>query len=493
MSIKSRDDRIQDMIRTRIAPSPTGFDLHIGNAYTALINFVFAKKNHGQFIVRIEDTDQARKVEGSEERILQTLDWLGLKADESPLKGGPYGPYRQSERKEIYQQYAHQLVKKGLAYYCLCSPERLAQLRQQQQKEGKPPRYDKACRAKNYQLVDIKDKKYVVRLKVPETGETCFDDLVRGRVCFKNSLIDDQVLLKSDGFPTYHLAVVVDDHLMKISHVIRAEEWLSSTPKHILLYQAFGWLVPQFAHLPILRNPDKSKLSKRKNPVWVSWYKEQGFLPEAINNYLLTLGWSHLQDKTIFSLKDAIEKFSFSRISKTGPIFDLVKLTWMNGEYIRMMNDDDLGEKIYSFLNKKYDRVILMLIIPLIKERIKKLSEAEGFIDFFFTTPLLKPEMLIFKNKSAKQTALVLEKVLDKFGQLQPWEVQILHKAGNQLVTETGWKPVELFQLIRIAVSGKKITPPLFESLVILGKEETIKRLQKASLFFPPSEDQPQQ
>lgn len=473
---------MQGMVRTRIAPSPTGLDLHIGNAYTALINYVFARQNKGKFIVRIEDTDQTRKIEGSEAKILNTLDWLGLIPDESPLIGGSHAPYRQSERKELYKKYAEELVVKGSAYYCFCTPERLIEVRNKLQKEGKPPMYDGFCKAES--LVKARDRikkgeRYVIRLNIPNEGETCFEDLVRGKVCFKNELIDDQILLKSDGFPTYHLAVVVDDHLMEISHVIRAEEWLSSTPKHVILYKAFGWKLPYFAHLPILRNPDKSKLSKRKNPVWVSWYKEQGFLKEAINNYLMTLGWSHPEDKTIFSLSESFEKFSFEGVNKTGPIFDVVKLTWMNGEYIRMMENRDLEEKIYSFLNKKIDRAILLRIIPLIKERIKKLSDVENLIDFFFTTPKVDQKLLIPKKRSLIETKIVLESVLKLFSSIGKWDNKTLHNEGNKLIDQTKWKPIELFQMIRIAISGKTITPPLFESMEIIGKKEIIKRIEK--------------
>lgn len=487
---------MQDMVRTRLAPSPTGFDLHIGNAYTALINYIFAKQNKGKFIVRVEDTDQLRKVEGSEERILDTLNWLGLIADESPRIGGPYGPYRQSERKKLYKKYTEELIVKGAAYYCFCSAERLAELRKNLQKEGKPPMYDGLCKQislkEAYTRIN-KGEKFVVRLNVPEKGETCFDDLVRGKVCFKNSLIDDQILLKSDGFPTYHLAVVVDDYLMKISHVIRAEEWLSSTPKHVILYNAFGWRLPYFAHLPILRNPDRSKLSKRKNPVWVSWYKEQGFLKEAIINYLMTLGWSHPEEKTIFSLEEAIEKFSFKRINKTAPVFDLVKLTWMNGEYIRMLSDADLEEEIYSFLDKKYDRSILLRIIPLIKERIKKLSEAVNLIDFFFEEVNLEKKLFVLGKHSEKEIREALKGILQSFKKIDNWKSEYLHEEGKKLLDKFAWKPVDFFQLVRIAVSGKTVTPPLFESLEILGKEKVVRRLKKAILLFSQSsEGQPQ-
>ncbi|MBI2029648.1 glutamate--tRNA ligase [Candidatus Gottesmanbacteria bacterium] len=468
------------MVRTRIAPSPTGQDFHIGNAYTALINYIFAKQNKGRFIVRIEDTDRTRLVEGSETRILNTMNWLGLTPDE--------GPYRQSERKELYKKYALELINNGHAYYCFCTPQRLTEVRNQMQKQGKPPMYDGFCKKiKNSPRASLDEsrrgeagQKYVIRLNVPDEGETNFNDLIRGKVSFQNKLIDDQILLKSDGFPTYHLAVVVDDYLMKISHVIRAEEWLSSTPKHILLYNAFKWPLPFFAHLPILRNPDKSKLSKRKNPVWVSYYREQGYLPEAINNYLMTLGWTHPKQLTIFPLSEAILEFSFDRVNKSGPIFDVVKLTWMNGEYIRMMNNEELADKLYSYMNKKFDRKLLLLVSSLLKQRIKKLSEAEGLIDFFIKKPDVDLKVLIPKKRDSQQAKKVLNEVIQDYMGLNNWSTASIHDLGNKIVEKSRWKPVELFQMIRVAISGKTVTPPLFESMEILGKEETINRLETA-------------
>ncbi len=277
-------------VRTRIAPSPTGQDLHIGNAYTALVNSVFARKNKGKFIIRIEDTDRTRFVEGSEKRILSSLAWLGIAHDEGPDVGGPYAPYRQSDRLSVYKKYAEELIAKKHAYYCFCTPQRLEQMRKNQEANHLPPMYDGLCKTvKNSELRIKNGEPYVIRLNVPDEGTTTFHDIIRGDISFGNKLIDDQVILKSDGFPTYHLGVVVDDHLMKISHIIRGEEWISSTPKHILIYQFLGWEPPQFAHMPLLRNPDKSKLSKRKNPVWVSWYKEQGFLPEVMNDSIFAI------------------------------------------------------------------------------------------------------------------------------------------------------------------------------------------------------------
>ncbi|TSC53768.1 MAG: glutamyl-tRNA synthetase, partial [Microgenomates group bacterium LiPW_16] len=320
-----------DKVRVRIAPSPTGEDLHIGNVYTALINYVFAKQNKGKFIIRIEDTDRTRLVPGAEEKILDSLCWLNLPYDEGPDIGGPYAPYRQSERLPVYQKLAQELIKVGAAYYCFCTHETLEEMRKTQQEKREPPRYDQRCRRLDIKEVKSRLQKgepHVVRLKVPQAGQTKFNDLIRGEISFENGLLDDQVLLKSDGYPTYHLAVVVDDYLMKISHVIRAEEWISSTPKHILIYKALGWEPPVYAHLPLLRNPDRSKLSKRRNPVWVSWYRKQGYLPEAILNYLALMGWAHPEGKEIFPLEEFIKKFKLEKVQTTGPVFDLTKLEW---------------------------------------------------------------------------------------------------------------------------------------------------------------------
>lgn len=479
------------MIRTRIAPSPTGSDLHIGNVYTALINYAFAKQHKGKFIVRIEDTDRARLMPGSEAKILDSLCWLGLAYDEGPDIGGEYAPYRQSERLNIYQQYAEELVKKGAAYYCTCTPERLAKLKEEQIKKGIPPRYDGHCRELNLRHSElarpelaegVSGSPYVIRLKVPHSGETSFDDLIRGKITFKNELIDDQILLKSDGFPTYHLGVVVDDYLMEISHVIRAEEWISSTPKHILLYKAFDWPLPQFAHLPLLRNVNRSKLSKRKNPVWVSWYKEQGFLPEAILNYLALMGWANPQGREIFSLEEFIKEFKLEKVQTTGPVFDLTKLEWMNGVYIRNMAPKNLASHLRDVIGstpRKIPEDYLLKIIPLVQDRMKKLADFLPLADFFFKKPSVDPALLL-----AGRTKDEVEKALSLFifrvEKLKAWTKENLDKEGMRTVEETGLKTGDLFMILRVAVTGKSVTPPLSETMVVLGKDETLDRLQTA-------------
>jgi len=449
-------------VRTRIAPSPTGEDLHVGNAYTALLNFAYAKQHKGQFIVRIEDTDQKRKVEGSEARIFKSLSWLGLDPDESIIHGGKVGPYKQSKRLEIYQKYAKQLVEQGDAYYCDCTSERLDEMRKEQQKSGKPPIYDGKCR-------DLGKKSgKVVRLKMPNKGETKFQDKIRGEVVFKNELIDDQIILKSDGFPTYHLAVVIDDNLMGITHVIRGEEWLSSTPKHVQIYKALEWDLPEFIHTPLLRNPDKSKLSKRRNPVWVSWYKDQGLLPEAMLNYFGTLGFSMSDGRDIFTLSEFIAEFDFARMSKSAPTFDVTKLEWMNGEYIRKSQIPKLKSQIMDYIGDSYSEKIVEKSLPLTQTRIKKLSEYMPMCEFLFKRP----------SKYEKEVdGQIILKVIDELNKIDNWNHDILHKQLESFAEKLELSKSKLFMQVRIGVAGRKVGPPLFESLEILGKEETLERL----------------
>ncbi|MBI3379619.1 glutamate--tRNA ligase [Candidatus Gottesmanbacteria bacterium] len=458
-------------VRVRIAPSPTGEDLHIGNVYTALINFAFARKNNGKFVVRIEDTDRTRLVEGSEKRILSSLKWIGLNYDEGIDVGGSYGPYRQSERLQLYKRYALELIEKGHAYYCFCTPERLSELRKVQQEKKIPTMYDGHCKEIKNQELRIKNDKYVIRLNVPDEGVTEFNDLIRGKISFENKLLDDQVLLKSDGYPTYHLGVVVDDYLMKISHVIRAEEWISSTPKHILIYKFLGWELPIFAHGPILRNPDKSKLSKRKNPVWASWYKEQGFLPEAILNYLALMGWSHPEGKDIFSLEEFIEKFRLEDLKAVGPAFDIKKLEWMNGEYIRKFKSQNLKVKIMEFIGKDYPEELVEKTIPLIQERIKKLSDYLPLAGFFFE----RPQSYETDIKSKKD---LLKKMIERLESISTWRAQAVGDQMQVLAVEQKIKTGEFFMILRVALTGKKISPPLNESMEILGKQEVLNRLK---------------
>lgn len=462
---------MSEFVRTRIAPSPTGQDLHIGNAYTALINYVFAKKHGGQFLIRIEDTDRTRLVEGAEARILASLAWLGVPHDEGPDVGGPYAPYRQSDRLATYKKYAEELIAKGHAYYCFCTSERLAQMRKDQEARHMPPMYDGLC--KKIDLTEAKKRvesgeKYVIRLNVPDEGVTMVHDIIRGDVSFENKLIDDQVLLKSDGFPTYHLGVVVDDNLMKITHVIRGEEWLPSTPKHILLYDFFGWEKPKFAHVSVLRNPDRSKLSKRKNPVWVSDYKAKGYLPEAIKNYLATMAWAFPGGKELFTVPEMTKEFTLEAIQTSAPIFDPEKLRWMNGEYLRMKSDKEVIALIHDFYPaKKYNQKLLTKILPLIKDRMKLLSEFDSLAGFFFTKPKEYERPL-------KETLLTVGR-----GALSScdWNHDVMEKAIRDAAEKANLKAKDVFMELRVAVTGKTVGPPLLESLEILGKEETLARL----------------
>jgi len=435
-------------VRTRIAPSPTGQDLHIGNAYTALINYVFAKKNGGQFIIRIEDTDRTRLVEGSEARILASLAWLGIPHAEGPDSGGPYAPYRQSERLAEYKKYAEELIAKGHAYWCECTSERLAEMRKKQEENHQPPMYDGRCRDLNL------TKGLTIRLKVPKEGTTTFHDLIRGDVSFENKLIDDQVLLKSDGYPTYHLGVVVDDHIMKISHIIRGEEWISSTPKHILLYKFFGWDVPAIAHVSVLRNPDRSKLSKRKNPVWVSDYKAKGFVPDAIKNYLATMAWAFPGGKDIFSVDEMIEKFNIEDIQTSAPIFDVEKLKWVNAKYLKESD-------IHDFYAGKYPEDKVKLIWPLVKDRMHVLTEFESLAGFFFERP---PKKVIHS-----EVVEVLKKC--------EWNHDAMEKAIRDAAEKSGLIAKDVFMELRVAVTGKTVGPPILESFEVLGKEETLARI----------------
>jgi len=460
------------MIRTRIAPSPTGKDLHIGTVATALINFAWAKKNGGQFIVRIEDTDQSRIVPGGELKMLTTLQKLGIIADESPLAGGPFAPYRQSERLDIYKKYAEELVKKGKAYYCTCSSERLNEMRKKQQEEKKIPKYDRYCLGRQIEIKKEIERgaKYVVRLLIPDK-EIAFTDLIRGTISIQGSSLDDQVLLKSDGFPTYHLGVVVDDHLMKITHVLRGEEWLPSTPKHIIIYQALGWDLPQFGHLSLLRNPDKSKLSKRKNPVWASEYIEKGIFTEALLNYLALMGWSHPEGKEIFDLQEYIRIFDIKDIQTTAPVFDPIKLEWMNGEYIRNLKLKTLNLKIQEYVGNKFDKSIIEKSIPLVRERIKKLSDYIPLCDFLFNKPTT------YEVDLSKYKAVLLEisKYLQSINNFTTEQVGI---EMAECAKKLGMKNSEFFMILRVAITGKKISPPLNESMGILGKEECLERVK---------------
>lgn len=492
LSITVNHAKIQGMsnlVRVRIAPSPTG-DPHVGTAYTALFNYVFAKQQNGKFILRIEDTDRTRFQEGSEQKIFDAIKWLGLPYDEGPDIGGPFGPYRQSERLDLYRKFALQLVQLDKSYYCFCTPQELEIMRKEQEAKHLPPMYNGKCKKIDKTEAQKRvnsGEKYVVRFNMPDTGETVFTDLIRGEIKIQNNLIDDQILLKSDGYPTYHLGVVVDDHLMGITHVIRAEEWISSVPKHIQIYKALGWDLPQFAHLPLLRNPDKSKISKRKNNTSLLWYKEQGYLPEALLNFFALLGYSLPNDQEIISLEELIKTFTFDRIVKSGPVFNLDKLDWLNGIYIRKKTDQELAELLNSYLPKDSDQKYILKIIPLVKERLKKLYDFTAYTDFFFKDPKIDKNLLVQKDKTPEDTKIAIEKAIELFSNpsnSSNWTNKSLEQLGRDFAEKINWKPADFFMTLRVALTGKTATPPLFETMEVLGHDSCINRLKKAILVL---------
>ena len=478
-------------VRTRFAPSPTGFP-HVGNIRTALFAWLFARHHGGSFIIRIEDTDVARKVEGAVEAILNSLRWLGLDWDEGPEVGGKYGPYFQSQRLDKYQAVAQQLISQGDAYYCYCSPQRLEEMRAEQVRRKQPPGYDRRCRELSQEERAKKEAEGitpVVRFKTPLEGQTGFNDLIWGDMVFENNTLDDFVMLKSDGYPTYHLANIVDDHLMEISHVIRAEEWLSSVPRHILMYQALGFEPPHFAHLPMLLGADRSKLSKRHGAVSVTEYYEQGYLPEAMVNFLALLGWS-LDDKTeILSRKELIGSFSLERVSRTAAVFNQDKLNWMNGVYIRSLGADEFYEAAEPYLmmgksageavvcNQEYVRNIL----PLVHERARTLAEVAGLAWFFFVEELdYAPDLLIGKGMDRESTAAALKTTQQRLGGLNRFDAESLEALLRPLAVELGLKTGQLFGALRTAVTGRTAAPPLFQTMAVLGKERCLKRIEAA-------------
>ena len=462
-------------VRVRSAPSPTGF-LHIGNFRTILYNYLFAKKHKGIFILRIEDTDQARSVEGGVENIIKTLKWAGLEFDE--------GPYIQSERLEIYKKYAEQLVEQGSAYCCDCTAERLTKLREEQTVAKQPTMYDGHCRPSLRDGVpSLSDgsPSRVIRLKVPKEGSTVFDDEVRGHVEFENKLIDDAVLLKSDGFPTYHLANVVDDHLMKITHVIRGEEWISSTPKHILLYKAFGWKPPVFAHLPLLLNADHSKLSKRQGDVAVEDYIKKGYLRDALINFVALLAWNPRADQEIYDLKTLIKEFDLKKVNKSGAVVNFEKLDWLNGNYIRQLSVDELTKLCQPYIKEPVDADYLKKIVGLEQERLKKLSDiTEAAEMFLMDQPEYAPELLVWKKmqkEDAVKNLIALHSLLREISFVSQDDLETKIKAW---ITQNNLKTGEVLWPMRVALSGRSASPSPFEIASILGKEKTLKRIEYA-------------
>jgi len=472
-------------VRVRIAPSPTG-DPHVGTAYVALFNAAFARQRGGQFILRIEDTDRGRYAAGSEQQIFDTLHWLGLDWDEGPDKGGPYGPYRQSERLPLYAEAARRLVELGHAYQCWCSPERLEQMRAEQVREKRPPGYDRLCLGKTRDeraTLPGFSEPPVIRMRVPETEvPLTFDDLIRGST--NAPMPDDQVILKRDGFPTYHLAVVVDDHEMRISHVLRAEEWISSMPKQLLLYGFFGWQPPRFAHLPLLRNRDRSKISKRKNPAArLLWFKEEGFLPPALVNFLALQGWSMPDGREKFTFDDIVANFDVERFSPVGPIFDVEKLDWLNGKYIEDVSDEALLERIRPFLPGPGEEDGLRILAPHLKTRMKRLKDACEQVEFLYLSEVdVDRDVLIAQGAktgapSAVEALMAAESALRS---VQSYTTEAIEAALEAEQARREWKPKPFFMPIRVAISGRTQTPPLFPMLAALGRERALRRLRDA-------------
>lgn len=460
-------------VRVRIAPSPTG-DPHVGTAYIALFNLAFAKQRGGQFIIRIEDTDRARSTRESEAAIFDALQWLGIRWDEGPDVGGPCAPYRQSERLDIYQKHVEELIARGHAYWCTCSSERLDALRKEQEKNKASVRgYDGHCREAGHTTGQV------VRLKVPKGAgqKTTFVDAFRGEQVWDNIQVDDQVLMKSDGFPTYHLANVVDDHLMGITHVMRGEEWLSSTPKHIILYQSFGWQPPDFAHLPLLRNADKSKVSKRKNPVSLSWFREAGYLPEAMVNFLGMMAFTFEDGREMFSLQDFIENFKIDRVVLGGPVFDLKKLQAFQGRYLREKKTD---VEIVQYLKERlFSDEYLAKIVAVTKERFEK---SEDFIDlasYFFTGSVsFDVKELVLKDKTPKQCAEIYEELVERIDVLFDWRVETISAALTKFSEDKGLGPKDLYGPLRWMTTGKKGSPPIPDVMAILGRERVRTRIR---------------
>jgi len=461
----------------------------VGGARTALFNWLFARHHNGVFILRIEDTDRTRFVPEALEDIMEGLRWLGLEWDEGPEVGGDYGPYFQSQRLDIYQEHARKLVESGHAYYCYCSPERLARIREEQRRRGEPDvGYDRHCRyltAKQRADYEAQGIVPVVRLKVPLEGQTTFHDVLHGDITVDNARLDDLVLLKSDGYPTYHLANVVDDHLMEISHIMRADEWLPSVPKHVLLYRAFGWEPPIFAHLPIILAPGgRGKLSKRHGAVSVLEFRRQGYLPEAMVNFLALVGWAYDDRTELFTRQELIERFSLEGVSKSPAAFSYDKLDWMNGVYIRMLPPDDLARRLMPFLERAglaADLPTVQRLIPLIQERLKKLSDAVEWVDFVFVDRIsYEPSLLVGKKMTAAESLAALRRARETLAALPDFEEETLEKALRALVEELGLKAGQLFGIIRVAVTGKKVAPPLFGTLSVLGREQALKRMDQA-------------
>jgi len=468
-------------VRTRIAPSPTG-DPHVGTAYIALFNYAFAKAHGGDFVLRIEDTDQVRSTAESEHAILEALRWTGLRWDEGPDVGGAKGPYRQSERAAMYRAHAAQLVESGHAFHCFCTPEDLAEMRQAQMAAGETPKYDGRCT----QLTETEVRKrltdgvdHVIRMRIPKSGDCVVHDRLRGEISIPWAQVDMQVLQKTDGLPTYHLANVVDDHLMEITHVIRGEEWIPSAPKHQLLYQYFGWDMPELCHLPLLRNPDQSKLSKRKNPTSILFYREQGFLPEALLNYLGRMGWSMPNDAERFTLKEMVESFDIDRVSLGGPIFDIEKLRWLNGQWLKSALSDE--EYVTRLMAWGFSSEFFQRALPHLKTRIDVFSDASEWLSPLWTQmPEVAPDALTAVDLSEEQTQCALQFLIWRLEALSPWDRSGVEASIRFVCEGLEIKLKQLMPLVFLALSGRQQAISAFDLAILLGADRTRARLRQA-------------
>ena len=475
-------------VRVRFAPSPTGY-LHVGGLRTALYNYLFARHLGGKCILRIEDTDRTRLVENAAEKLIESLKWAGVEFDEGPIQGGDCGPYTQSERLGLYKKYADILLATGSAYYAFDTSEEIAAMRERQQAENLDPKYDRINMKNQLTIGEEKTKEliesganYVVRLKVPDNFDVLFKDIIRGEVTVNSKEIDDQVLMKSDGFPTYHLANVVDDYLMGITHVIRGEEWLPSTPKHVLLYDAFGWQKPQFAHLPLLLNKDKSKLSKRQGDVAVEDYIAKGYIKEAFVNFIALLGWNPTGDREIYEFQELIDMFNLEKVNKGGAVFDLVKLDWMNAQYLRKMPQADFVADLRQIIESKgysgFSDEYLAKIIILFRERVNLLKEIPEIADYFFEIPERYDED--YKQKHWKETTIgLVEPMVELYENADDFSHGYLHDLTMKYVESAGIKLKEVIHPLRLMMTGKSSGAGMFETMELLGKEKCVGRMKK--------------
>lgn len=488
-------NEINPPIRVRFAPSPTGH-MHLGSARTALYDYLLARKTGGQFVLRIEDTDQKRFVPGSEEELMDGLRWLGMDWDEGPDRGGPYGPYRQSERKEIYLEYARQLIEKGQAYYCFCTPGRLDKMRQEQHRRKEPFRYDGTCRELSPE--DAKRRvesgePHVIRFKTPLEGITTVRDVLRGDITVENRNLDDYILVKSDGLALYHLAHAVDDHLMKISHVIRGSEWLPTLPLHALIHRAYGWQEPEYVHLSVFLKPSgKGKMSKRESAelmkdgysIFIKDLIGLGYLPEAVVNWIALMGWSYDDHTEFFSLEDLVEKFSLERLNPSPAAINFSKLDYFNGLHIRNLAIPELAGRVRPYFEDKglaVDDECLEKVAPIIQERLATLDDAAEMAGFFFRDEIQpKPAELIAKGLTAKQSAEAARKSLAVLESLPDFNTETAEATMRNLVEQLGLSAGQVFGILRVAVTGQKVSPPLFESMEIIGREKVVERIRHA-------------